>query len=85
MRLRSFFHIGGKVEKSLNKHTCTKGYKGHLLKKKLVDELLISVSCLDILKYENHAHSHKRNCKDLLKNIKKINSSCLKVYHPISK
>lgn len=55
------FHIGGKVEKSLNKHT--KGYKGHLLKKKLVGELLISVSCLDILKYENHAHSHKRNCK----------------------
>lgn len=56
-----YFHIGGKVEKSLNKHT--KGYKGHLLKKKLVGELLISVSCLDILKYENHAHSHKRNCK----------------------
>lgn len=29
--VKIYFHIGGKVEKSLNKHT--KGYKGHLLKK----------------------------------------------------
>lgn len=42
-----YFHIGGKVEKSLNKHT--KGYKGHLFKKKqLVDELLINTKTMRI-------------------------------------
>lgn len=43
-----YFDIGGKVEKSLNKHT--KGYKGHLFKKKnqLVDELLINTKTMRI-------------------------------------
>lgn len=83
MRFRFIFILEANSKNLLT--NIQKGTRGIYLKKQLVGELLISVSCLDILKYENHAHSHKRNCKDLLKNIKKINSSCLKVYHPISK
>lgn len=71
MRFRFIFILEAKSKNLLT--NIQKGTRGIYLKKnpKLVGELLISVSCLDILKYENHAHSHKRNCKDLLKNIKK--------------
>lgn len=71
MRLRFIFILEAKSKNLLT--NIQKGTRGIYLKKQLVGELLISVSCLDILKYENHAHSHKRNCKDLLKNIKKKN------------
>lgn len=60
MRFRFIFILEAKSKNLLT--NIQKGTRG-IYQKKLVGELLISVSCLDILKYENHAHSHKRNCK----------------------
>lgn len=64
MRLRFILILEAKSKNLLtNIQKGTRGIYKNKKQQQLVGELLISVSCLDILKYENHAHSHKRNCK----------------------